>query len=149
MALGADGVASGTRFLMTNESGAHEAYKSLLAESSETVVTTLFGLGWPDPHRVLVNEAVKHWCNEQGDPRMVIRAINWLSQFGARHIPPGVQMKLAEAQRVNRPFFTPLPPVAGVNARLDVLAAYAGECVSEIHTIESTTSVFESLAAGC
>ncbi len=150
MALGADGVASGTRFLMTNESGAHEAYKSLLVAESETILTTLFGLGWPEPHRVLINDAVKRWCNDRGEPRTAIRILNWLTQFGAKYAPPGMAQKMMQSQRVNRPFFTPMLAAAGMDAPvLQALAAYAGECVREIHSVEPAAAVVESLAAGC
>src|SRR5688572_502318 len=44
---GAEAVVAGTRFLMTPESGAHEAYKARLLEANETILTELFGAGWP------------------------------------------------------------------------------------------------------
>jgi nitronate monooxygenase len=58
---GADATVLGTRFLMTEESGAHPAYKTLLVGASETVLTELFGLGWPAPHRVVPNAATERW----------------------------------------------------------------------------------------
>ena len=54
---GAEAVVCGTRFLMTEESGAHPAYKARLIEARETILTELFGAGWPAPHRVVPNEA--------------------------------------------------------------------------------------------
>src|SRR4030066_1721895 len=54
LALGADGVVLGTRFLATIESNAHPLYKKKVLEATEedTVRTTLFGHGWPNaPHR--------------------------------------------------------------------------------------------------
>ncbi|MEY2397673.1 MAG: nitronate monooxygenase, partial [Actinomycetota bacterium] len=53
---GAAGVRVGTRFLAATESVAHPAYveKLIAAGADDTVLTTAFGLGWPDaPHRVL------------------------------------------------------------------------------------------------
>jgi len=53
---GADAVRVGTRFVATNECGAHPDYVEALIRSGadDTVLTTAFGLGWPDaPHRVL------------------------------------------------------------------------------------------------
>ena len=53
---GADAVRVGTRFLAATECGAHPDYVDALIRSraDDTVVTTAFGLGWPDaPHRVL------------------------------------------------------------------------------------------------
>lgn len=58
---GADGVVAGTRFLMSDESGAHPEYKRRLLEARETLLTELFGVGWPAPHRVVGNEATRRW----------------------------------------------------------------------------------------
>jgi NAD(P)H-dependent flavin oxidoreductase YrpB (nitropropane dioxygenase family) len=57
--VGAAAVMLGTRFLMTGESRAHTAYKQRLMEARETVLTELFGVGWPAPHRVIWNEATE------------------------------------------------------------------------------------------
>ena len=46
---GANAVVSGTRFLLSEESGAHDAYKARLLEADETILTELFGAGWPAP----------------------------------------------------------------------------------------------------
>jgi len=64
LALGADGVAFGTRFLASMEANAHPAYKEriLRAHGSETVLTKLFDIGWPDAaHRVLRTKVVEEW----------------------------------------------------------------------------------------
>jgi len=56
LAAGADAVRLGTRFLLTPEADVHPSYQAALqaAEGDATVLTTAFGLGWPDaPHRVL------------------------------------------------------------------------------------------------
>src|ERR1044071_8426029 len=54
---GADGVAAGTRFLLTPESHAHDQYKARLLAAQQTLRTELFGLAWPAPHRVVPNAA--------------------------------------------------------------------------------------------
>lgn len=56
MAMGADAVRVGTRFVTSPESGAHPDYvaKVLEATGEDTVLTGWFSEGWPDaPHRVL------------------------------------------------------------------------------------------------
>jgi NAD(P)H-dependent flavin oxidoreductase YrpB (nitropropane dioxygenase family) len=56
LAVGADGVRVGTRFVATHEAGAHPEYVAVLiaAWAEDTVYTGAFHLGWPDaPHRVL------------------------------------------------------------------------------------------------
>lgn len=53
---GAAGLRIGTRFMTATESAAHPLYIEALlrARAEDTVVTTEFGVGWPDaPHRVL------------------------------------------------------------------------------------------------
>ena len=46
---GAAAAVLGTRFLMTAESRAHAGYKARLVEGRETLLTDLFGFGWPAP----------------------------------------------------------------------------------------------------
>ncbi|XP_048424584.1 (3aS,4S,5R,7aS)-5-hydroxy-7a-methyl-1-oxo-octahydro-1H-indene-4-carboxyl-CoA dehydrogenase isoform X1 [Pyrus x bretschneideri] len=55
LALGAQGICLGTRFLATEESHAHPAYKRKVVEYDATEYTDVFGRArWPDaPHRVL------------------------------------------------------------------------------------------------
>lgn len=55
LALGAQGVCLGTRFLASEESNAHPMYKKKLVESEETEYTDVFGRArWPKaPHRVI------------------------------------------------------------------------------------------------
>jgi len=63
---GADAVRVGTRLLAATESVAHPDYIDTLigAGADDTVITTAFGVGWPDaPHRVLKS------CIEAGEAR--------------------------------------------------------------------------------
>ena len=56
LALGADAVRVGTRFLVCPEAWAHDDYKANLiaASAGDTVLTEWFDAGWPNaPHRVL------------------------------------------------------------------------------------------------
>lgn len=147
--MGADGVSCGTRFLMTDESGAHAAYKRRLVEASATVLTALFGIGWPDPHRVLVNQAVSRWCGDNGQPRAGIRMLNWLSQFGSRYMPPKLVDRIVMSQRLGRPLFTPQPLVVGMDAQLlELTPAYAGECVVHIADLLPAAKVVDELEIG-
>jgi nitronate monooxygenase len=61
LAAGADAVRVGTRFMAATESTAHPAYIDGLLRSGaeDTILTTVFGDGWPDaPHRVLRSAVV-------------------------------------------------------------------------------------------
>jgi nitronate monooxygenase len=59
---GAGAALAGTRFLLSEESRAHPEYRRRLLAAEETILTELFGLGWPAPHRVVPNVAT-----ERGD----------------------------------------------------------------------------------
>ena len=64
---GADGVACGTAFLAATEADVHPDYFERLARATaeDTVLTTLFDIGWPDAaHRVLRNPTVAAWESE-------------------------------------------------------------------------------------
>src|SRR6185369_8093738 len=64
LALGAEAVSMGTRFLASEEAAATDAYKArvVAAVAEDTVLSTLFDLGWPDaPHRALRNRTVARW----------------------------------------------------------------------------------------
>lgn len=65
---GADAAVAGTRFLLSAESRAHPEYKQRLLEADETLLTELFGLGWPAPHRVVPNAATAHGSGEPLPP---------------------------------------------------------------------------------
>jgi NAD(P)H-dependent flavin oxidoreductase YrpB (nitropropane dioxygenase family) len=70
-ALDAGAVAAvlGTRFLLSDESRAHPGYKQRCLEAGDTLVTELFGLGWPDaPHRVIANAATAQAGGELRSP---------------------------------------------------------------------------------
>jgi NAD(P)H-dependent flavin oxidoreductase YrpB (nitropropane dioxygenase family) len=61
LAAGAEGVVVGTRLLMSEESAAHPGYKQRLLAAEDTILTDLFGAGWPAPHRVVANAATRRW----------------------------------------------------------------------------------------
>ena len=74
LAMGADGVRVGTRFLTCPESNAHEDYVAnlLAARSEDTELTEWFSDGWPGaPHRVLrgaLEHARASGCRDPGPP---------------------------------------------------------------------------------
>ena len=70
LAAGASGVIAGTRFLLTHESRAHPEYQRRILAARKTIRTTLFGLGWPAPHRVIANAATERWCRDDGTAKV-------------------------------------------------------------------------------
>jgi NAD(P)H-dependent flavin oxidoreductase YrpB (nitropropane dioxygenase family) len=146
---GAAGVVSGTRFLMSEESGAHPAYKQRLADAQDTVITELFGLGWPAPHRVVPNAATERWL--RGDRRGPgwVRAIHRVSAVGASRVPIGVQIRLAASQRPGRPLFGPAAATAdGPETLVDAGPLYAGECIAGIEDVRPAGELVRELASG-
>jgi NAD(P)H-dependent flavin oxidoreductase YrpB (nitropropane dioxygenase family) len=125
----------GSRFLLTDESGAHPAYKARALGAPRTLETTLFGVGWPDRHRVLPNAATERW--EHGGP--VARAAGLAAKASrplARILPLGATATMLGAQRAGVPLYSPAPPVAGMDERLvDVAPLYAGEAVRRIDRV--------------
>jgi nitronate monooxygenase len=65
---GASAAVAGTRFLLSEESRAHPEYKRRLLDADETLLTELFGLGWPAPHRVVPNAATERGAEEPLPP---------------------------------------------------------------------------------
>jgi NAD(P)H-dependent flavin oxidoreductase YrpB (nitropropane dioxygenase family) len=147
---GAEAVVCGTRFLLSEESGAHPAYKARLAEARETVLTELFGMGWPAPHRVVANAATARWLGE-GDPRgpRWLRSLHRATAPALSRVPPGAQARLAATQSPDRPLFGPLAPTAGgPPQQVDAAPLYAGECVERIGDVLPARELVDELAAG-
>lgn len=147
LAAGADAAVLGTRFVMTEESGASAAYKQRLMESRETVLTKLFGMGWPAAHRVIWNEAAERWLDQDGQIPGWLRVAQRVSAPVLRRLPMGAQVRTAALQRASRPFFGPLAPTGGGTSNLlDAGALYAGESVARIHDIRPAAEVVRALA---
>lgn len=104
---GAAGAVAGTRFLLSAESRAHPEYKRRLLDAEQTVLTELFGLGWPAPHRVVANEATRRQLADGGRVPTPNRVFNRLFAPGARHAPATLQRRLAAAQRPGSRLLTP------------------------------------------
>lgn len=116
LALGADGVWLGTRFVATEEAAVADAYRDRVAgaEETDTVRTELFDVGWPaQPHRVLRNSTVENW-EAAGRP------------------PSGERPGEGEAVGAY-PWGTDIErygddlPVAGATGDLEAMAMYAGQ----------------------
>ena len=144
---GAAAAVAGTAFLATEESGAHEGYKQRLVESSETVLTELFGMAWPHaPHRVIPNGATRRWLTD--DPRgpAAVRALHVALSPVGRLTPMSVQMRLARRAATGALDLTPSAPVKGMpSATLDTHPLYAGETVARVTAIRSAALVVDDL----
>lgn len=144
---GATAAVLGTRFLMTEESHAHLAYKQRLMEARETVLTELFGLAWPAPHRVLWNEATERWLTGDRRGPAWVRTANRLTAPVAARTPPALQRWLLLHQSAAVPLLSPQVVSDDLPSRLlDVTPLYAGESVARIHDIRPAGEVTRELA---
>jgi NAD(P)H-dependent flavin oxidoreductase YrpB (nitropropane dioxygenase family) len=160
---GADAAVAGTRFLLSEESRAHPLYKERLLDAEETLLTELFGAGWPAPHRVVPNAAVEHWLGRRSslprdtsgrDERRVVargprlnRLLNRLLAPGARYTPPALQLRMIQAQRPGSRLLSPAGPTDDAPATLvDAGALYAGETVARIDQVRPAADLIRELS---
>lgn len=145
LAAGADAAVLGTRFVMSEESRARSAYKQRLMESRETVLTELFGVGWPGArHRVVWNEACERWL--AGGPR----GPGWVraAQSALSLLPQVAIDPLVARQRPLLPLFGPYAPTEGLPRNLiDAGPLYAGESVARLHDVRPAGEIVRRLAA--
>lgn len=147
--LGAHGVAAGTRFLLTPESHAHPAYKDRLLAANATLVTRLFGLGWPAPHRVVANAATQRWSDADGAPPAWVSWVHRVAVTGSRWQPSWMEGVLLRRQRLSSAIFSPFSHLQGMpDAWADLTPLYAGDCVTTIHSLQPAAAVVQALSQG-
>ncbi|XP_054802670.1 uncharacterized protein LOC129306225 [Prosopis cineraria] len=136
LALGAQGICLGTRFVATKESHAHPTYKRKLVELDETEYTDVFGRArWPGaPQRVLVTPFFCDWRslppheNEANQPVIGYSKINGLEK---------------EIRR-----FAGTVPNMSTRGDLESMAMYAGQGVGLIKEILPAAEVVKRLVEG-
>lgn len=139
LALGAEGVVLGTRFLATPEAAAHPIYKQKVVEATEedTVRTTLFGRGWPNaPHRTLRTAFVDEWLKDEarGSEQRVDEPVIGESIFGGERVP---------LQR-----FAGFPPTAEATGDIESMGLLAGQSVGLVTDIKPASVIVRELVAG-
>ena len=147
LAAGADAAVLGTRFLLTPESGAHPGYRQRLLDARETVLTELFGMGWPAPHRVVRNAATDRWL--RNDPRgpAVARALNRVTAPVVARLPPRVESALSRRQSPRAPLLGPRAPTEGSpDSLLEAAPLYAGETVKRIDDVRPAAELVRELS---
>jgi NAD(P)H-dependent flavin oxidoreductase YrpB (nitropropane dioxygenase family) len=144
---GAAAAVAGTRFLLSEESRAHPGYRDRLLAADSTILTELFGAGWPAPHRVVGNAATARWL--RGDRRgpALNRAINRLLAPGARYVPERALARMISAQRPGSRVLSPAGPTDdGPETLLEAGPLYAGETVSRIGDVRPAADLVRELA---
>jgi NAD(P)H-dependent flavin oxidoreductase YrpB (nitropropane dioxygenase family) len=146
---GAEAAVLGTRFLLSEESRAHPGYKAKLIEGGETVLTELFGLGWPAaPHRVVPNAATARWTSADRRGPSWVRLMNRSLSPLASRAPQRAHVRMAALQRPGVPIFSPQPPIAeGPGGLIESGPLYAGETTSRISELRDARSIVAELSA--
>jgi len=126
---GAAAVRVGTRFVATEESGAHPAYVAALLSArsaQDTILTTTFSGGWPDaPHRVLRSAVA---AAEAFDGDVV-----------AHSVVNGERRPIAR--------FSSASPSRRVEGNVAAMALYAGEGVGDVNEVRPAAAVVADLVA--
>lgn len=126
LAAGADGVRVGTAFLAAAEADVHPVYVAAVldAAESDTELTEVFSLDWPDaPHRVLRRAADRA---RSGD-----------------HDPVGELTVRGRTEPVPR--FATMPPTRAVRGDVAAMALYAGRGVGAVTAVRSAVEIVHAL----
>jgi NAD(P)H-dependent flavin oxidoreductase YrpB (nitropropane dioxygenase family) len=146
MAAGAHAAVAGTRFLLSPESGAHASYQERLLAADRTILTELFGLAWPAPHRVVPNAATERQLGASGEVPRVNRIVNRMSARTAKHTPDWVLAGLVRRQRPDSHLLTPQSPSdATPDGFVDAGPLYAGETVRRIDSVLPAADIVDAL----
>ena len=144
---GAVGAVAGTRFLLSEESRAHPGYRDRLLAAEGTILTELFGAGWPAPHRVVENSATARWLRDDRRGPPLNRAINRLLAPGARYLPESALARIVRAQRPGSRLLSPVGPTDdGPETLLDSGPLYAGETVARIDDVRPAADLVREMA---
>lgn len=144
---GAAAAVAGTRFLLSPESHAHGAYRRRVLDAQKTILTTLFGAGWPAaPHRVVPNAATDAALRPDGSIPPRVRLAARLTGVGARYMPDAALGRLVAMQHPGGLLPTPVPPTDdGPAALVDCGALYAGESALRIDSVEPAADIVAAL----
>ncbi|KAK1417610.1 hypothetical protein QVD17_26740 [Tagetes erecta] len=136
LALGAQGVCLGTRFVATEESYAHPEYKKKLVEMSNTEYTNIYGRArWPGaPHRVLKTPFFLEWRN--------------LPDHENEASQPVIGRSTIHGMEKEIPRFAGTIPNKTTTGDIESMVMYAGEGVGLIEDILPAAQVVKRLVEG-
>lgn len=137
----------GTRFLLSQESRAHPGYKQRCLTADTTILTQLFGLGWPSAkHRVIPNAATRRWVAEDGATPGWLQAANRLTEPFVNRLPPGAQARAVRRQRPWQPLLSPQPPTDdGPDSLVESGPLYAGANVGRLNDLRPAAQLVKDL----
>lgn len=131
---GADAVACGTAFLAACEADVHPAYLDLLlgAVATDTVLTTIFDVGWPNaPHRVIRNATYAGWV-AAGEPE--------------RDNRPGTGDVIANRDAIPVLRYSDAQPTNSTTGDIGAMALYAGMSVSHVRQVAGAAEITNTIA---
>jgi hypothetical protein len=118
-----------------------------LTEASDTVLTELFGMGWPSaPHRVLRNEATERWLRRDRRGPAAVRTANSMLAPVLSRVPIRVQERLAGLQSARGPLLSPMAVTEDRGGLVESGPLYAGESVARMGDIRPAGAVTRELA---
>jgi nitronate monooxygenase len=138
LAMGAEGVVMGTRFIATPESEAHPVYKQrlLAAGEADTEYTSMFGWDWPDaPHRVIRTRFVEEWRGREAR-----------GQEGRPDEPAIGVLRIGGNEFPILRFMSP-PPSIHASGDIESMAMYAGTGVGLVNEIRPAGEIVREIAA--
>jgi len=138
LALGAEAVWCGTRFLASSEADAQEGYQRrvLAAGVADTISTTLFGPEMPlQPMRVIRNGATEEWAGREEEAL----AATCGETAGILRTPAG---------RVPLPRFSVHLPTRAVEGDFDQLCLTAGQSAGKIARVLPAARIVAEMSAG-
>jgi nitronate monooxygenase/enoyl-[acyl-carrier protein] reductase II len=133
LALGAEAVMMGTRFVCSEESRASRRYKERIvrARAEDTVHTMLFDVGWPGAaHRVLRNKALEEW-EAAGRPPSGRRP-------GEGEI---VGRMTVDGTMTDVPRYFVSNPMTDFEGDMEYLALYAGESCELVNDVRPAAAI--------
>ncbi|MFL5821882.1 MAG: NAD(P)H-dependent flavin oxidoreductase [Solirubrobacteraceae bacterium] len=144
---GAAAAVVGTRFLLSEESRAHPEYKHRCLQATTTVLTELFGLGWPRaPHRVVPNAATDRWLGDDARCPRWITTAHVVSRPLIARMPASVQARAASRQRSWMPLLGSEPPTDdGPEGLVDSGPLYAGQAVARVTDVQPAARLVADL----
>lgn len=136
LSLGAEGAVLGTRLLASTESNAHPNYKEkvLVATEEDTVLTTLFGNGWPNaPHRTLRTPFVERWLTEE--------------KRGSEQCPdePVIDEVTLGGARVPLPRFGGIPPARDATGETESMDFLAGQYAGLVADVKPAAEILRDI----
>src|SRR3954452_9241489 len=146
LAAGARAAVCGTRFVLAEESRAHPEYRRRLVAGNDTLLTELFGLGWPAaPHRVLPNRATDRWAGAAS----AVGAVNRVASPVVKRLPERAQRAALGRGDPRVPLLAPAPPTDDGPASLVASGPlYAGTTVARISDVRPAAEIVAALVSG-